>query len=233
MRGFNPGLLAPSCESCPPESVRKNYGAPPDPNDPFRPLPAVRERSPWKARAGGKLERTDQPFVAQIDRDGTIRFFDSPNVNVDAKRWGGSFDLTDAVMKSRGEELYSYRKMRIMESTRPEREKMAFRARKEALVNSVGALPRRLLKLWQRRDLSAAERRALIFQLWDECAEVGPSEVVAAARTARTRILAFIRRELPRDKNGFTDDELKRFNAKRSSKEKFDPYRESKPAAEG
>src|SRR5205085_12557396 len=95
---------------------------------------------------------------------------------------------------------------------------------------ALARLPGELEALWRRPDLTAAERRATLFQLWDDLLEgpgaSGEEEEAQAARRARTELLRFIRRALPASSpEAFTSAELARLNARRRSRESFDPYR--------
>jgi hypothetical protein len=64
-----------------------------------------------------------------------------------------------------------------------------------------------------------AERRQLLFELWDECDNTN------SGREARASILAFIRRRLPLGgADAYSPDELERLNGRRTTAEPFDPY---------
>jgi hypothetical protein len=103
------------------------------------------------------------------------------------------------------------------------------------------ALPGQLLAIWTDRSLSAAKRRRLIFQRWDDCHDplAIPTAVPdatasideARARTAaaaREHIEAFVRRHLSTGStDAFTPDELRRLNRTRKSPTAFAPYETS------
>jgi hypothetical protein len=89
---------------------------------------------------------------------------------------------------------------------------------------AVTRTPRDLDRLW-RSAAPAAEKRALLFEMWDECAESGPADVVDSARAVRAAIVAFIRRRLPPGSpDAFTAAELRALDRRRTSAEHFDPY---------
>jgi hypothetical protein len=226
MRKESGDLVAPACATCPPESVRQYYGnAPGKEVDPFKELPEVHGKSRWHARKGGRYQRYDETFVTTIERDGSIRFDDKPNVQVHPEMLGGTFDLTDAAMKAAGMEIYPYRKLALMESTRAQREIMAARERSDSLRHSIATMRRRLAELWRRPELSSVHKRKLLFLLWDECAEDGSEEVVGAGEAVRAQILGFIRDNLPADsEQAYSEDELNRLNEQRNSKQPFLPY---------
>jgi hypothetical protein len=192
-------------------------------------------------------------FVARTDRDGRVTFDDGSPVRIDLptprdaarglERWaedprryaeesgdrnpmsvGGSFDLTDSIMRQSGEEPYSARKMAFLDRTRGERMQIAARENSQRLRESLHRTRADLEQLWRGRG-SAAHKRRLLFLLWDECAESGSDEVVHAARAVRGQIVAFVRRHLPAGSQlGYTQAELARHNARRTSRERFDPY---------
>ena len=138
----------------------------------------------------------------------------------------GGFDVTNWAMRHAGADPYYARKKKFLDRTRGERMQMAANAQRENLRDAVAFLRGRLDKVWRDPTLTAAERRALLFALWDECAEEGSDQVVAAAEAARATIEAFIRRKLPAGSgDGFTDRELALLNQGRQSQRPFSPYR--------
>lgn len=140
---------------------------------------------------------------------------------------GGMPDITDVVMRAVGEDPYAARKLDLLDRTRDERAGIAAVHRRDSLRESIPALRRQLAALWRDRRLPAVERRRLLFDLWDECAETGSDDVVASAATARAVIVAFIRRKLPPgSRDAYTDAELRRLNASRTSSAPFAPYAE-------
>ena len=137
---------------------------------------------------------------------------------------GGGFDLTDGVMRAGGQDPYASRKIAFLDRTRDERRRLAVAARSEGLREALHRTRADLERLW-RAPGPAADKRLLLFLLWDECAERGPAEVVATSRAVRGAILAFVRRKLPAgSRDAFTAEELARANARRTSSERFDPY---------
>ena len=119
---------------------------------------------------------------------------------------------------------YDKEKIARMDATRDERRGvMATRDRKN-LAAAVARTPARLERIWRDRT-SAAEKRVLLFELWDECAEDGPSGVVSAASAVRAALVAFVRRRLPPgSRDAFTDEELRALNRRRTSRARFEPY---------
>ncbi len=137
----------------------------------------------------------------------------------------GQFDVTDAVMRAHGEDPYRHAKQKFIEETADVREGMASIDGSRVRQESLSALPRRLVALWQRADLPAVERRRVLFLLWDECAEEGEPAVVHAAARARAAIVSFVRLNLPRGHaDAYDDSELEALNRGRSSRMPFQPY---------
>lgn len=208
--------------------------------DPLAPLPIRPEAPalnvPRIARApsgpvlapsgGGTYHYRERGFTADIARDGTVSFDNNSNVAVATGGALLSFDLTEVVMAAAGEDPFTADKLRFLEETRALRLEMCDRARAEALKESIVDLGHRLRRIWSRSDLPAAERRRLLFELWDECGETEPGDATAqAALMARTTILAFVRRQLPPGSaDAYRPEELLALNERRVSRERFAPY---------
>jgi hypothetical protein len=166
-------------------------------------------------------------FSARVDRDGTIHFRDKGSAQLGGEGAGTlvTFDLTDAVMRALGDDPYAYEKMKIMERTREVRAGMKLRERDRALHEAAVKITARLDRLWRQPAWTAAQKRRLIFMLWDEVAETGDPEVRRGATAVRALIVKFVRARLPRTSaDAFTDEELELLNRGRQSKEPFAPY---------
>lgn len=151
-------------------------------------------------------------------------------------------------------------KRAFLEQTEDLRARLARSADTERVREALVRLPERLLAVWGNDALTYAERRAIVFELWDEADEVGPepapspgvsfgaasatldaepaadsagwSSLDADARRqtagerARRRIETFIAKVAPPGSvHAFTPSELERLNARRLSRQRFDPYR--------
>jgi hypothetical protein len=174
---------------------------------------------------GGRKHASDGLVKSEVAEDGTIESISDPPA-LSVQGLGGSFDLTDPVMRALGMQPYEARRRKLMDRTRAQRMEMASSARARRLRQSLRHTHRDLAALWARNALPPARRRALIFQLWDECAERGPGEVVATSRAVRATIETFVRKRLPAGSpDAFTAAELERLNARRSSSAAFSPYR--------
>jgi hypothetical protein len=223
----------PPADQLPPGALGGPVRAP----RPYVPVgdPRLRDMGPrMQADGDGGYKEDRARFVARIDRDGRIQFSDKGNVQVDGVGAGwagltlfGSFDLTDAVLRSLGDDPYAYEKMRIMERTREARAKMAMEERSQNLREALRKMPRLLEKVWAHESWTAAQRRRLIFALWDEVEEDGDDELRHAGAGVRAAILSFIRRVLPQGSpEAFTAEELEAMNRARRSRARFEPYSE-------
>lgn len=187
--------------------------APPKPSGPkLRPQPD-----------GGYVVK-DSQFTARIAPDGTITFEDKTAL----QRWHGTsyeIDVTDMVMRSIGDDPYGHAKRRVLEQTQGLRAKMAERACKDRLRESVVEMKGRLDRIWTDPGRTKAERRRLLFALWDDCVEDGDAERVKTGAMIRETIYAFIQTNLPRGSaDAFTPDELAVLNRRRLSTARFSPY---------
>ena len=118
----------------------------------------------------------------------------------------GSFDLTDEIMRSLGQDPYSLEKARFLSATFEFRIKLAIEARKADLKQAFQHLPARLDELWGDERYSARERRRILYELWYETDRTPDGE------RAGTVIREFVRRKLPcGNPDSFTRAELDAF----------------------
>lgn len=132
----------------------------------------------------------------------------------------------------------------ILDQTRALRIQLAIAYNLELLDRRLRELPPELLAIWSDDTMNDARKRELLFERWDDCDErfsIQPGDVpdeavseidrvrVETADRARRRIEHFIRRHAPAGRRrGYTKQELKRFNARRVSKQEFSPYTSAK-----
>jgi hypothetical protein len=152
------------------------------------------------------------------------RRYAEENGNQSRLEIGGQLEMTDMAMRLGGQDPYAARKAAFLERTREERMALARAENIQRLRESLHRTRSELDRLW-RGPGTAAEKRRLLFLLWDECAESGSDEVAHTGRAVRGQIVAFVRRRLPPgSRAAYTAEELARHNARRSSRERFDPY---------
>ena len=164
-----------------------------------------------KPSGGGTYRADKSGFRADVDRDGTVHLRDKP-----------TFDATDRIMRAVGEDPYATEKERLLDRTRDERALIAKRYRHEQLSRAAIIMQKNIERLWTGTTELAARKRGL-FELWDDCAEDGDDEVVAAAVQARLLLIGFIQSKLTGGE-AYTADELAKLNAKRTSRAVFAPY---------
>lgn len=211
-----------------PPPLRRGIPSWPTPGSPTKTGPMSLEDLHLVPDGQGGYRGNRPGYNIAIDPDGTIRFEDKPPVQVSAiSLFGiaGIFDLTDLVMRLHGDDPYTYDKSKVVELTRKMRQRMTDEDRERRLRTALAVWPAHLEAVWRRSDLPASERRALLFQLWDDLLDTDVGPEGTAAQEARARIVGFIRAQLPPGApHAYTRDELARLNARRKSRRTFDPY---------
>lgn len=135
----------------------------------------------------------------------------------------GGFDVTDALMRQKGIDPYASKKLAYLDSTRDQRVQIGQRHRAKQLEQAVVIMKANLDRVWSLPTPQA--RREALFELWDECAETGSEEMIAAGREARKLVIGVIRARLPAGSaDAFTAADLGALNRKKQSKATFAPY---------
>ncbi len=166
-----------------------------------------------------EVEADQGVFIAHVRRDGSVWFEDRAGRLQGA---GFNFDVTDIVMRARGEEPYPSRKLAFLDGTREGRAAMA-RDVQLAQYQRSADLMRENIETVMRTVPDPQQRKQALFELWDECAETGEPELVAAGIDARAALVRYVRENL-RGPDAFTPEELARFNASRTPVAAFAPY---------
>lgn len=140
-----------------------------------------------------------------------------------------SMDLTDLALKARGENPLAARQRRFLRLTEGLRDDIADRHRKRSLSRSRLRAGRNLDRIWSDEALGFAQKRRMLFRLWDECEEPEGEDddrpEAAAGLRARRHILQFIRQKMPPGSPGaFSPGELRLLNSNRGSSRPFSPY---------
>jgi hypothetical protein len=173
--------------------------------------------------------------TATVGEDGSIRFDDPKGVAMDKPSFkavgegagvgfSGHFDVTDQVMKLAGQDPYGSIKRTMAEETREQRLCMAERFRGERQKQELFQLSTKVRRIAGRADLSAARRRELIFEIWDECLEDADSPTDYGSM-ARATIAAIVRDAFPEGSElGYRPAELLALNSRRTSRASFAPY---------
>jgi hypothetical protein len=160
-------------------------------------------------------------YTARVARDGTVAITDKRNLQVDGVLpigILGHFDATDWVMRSHGADPYAAAKRAFLERTRDQRVEIGRRDRKDKLKQAPALMQEHLARLWS-TIADPTERKQTLFALWDECADTGDEELVAAADGARQMVVGFIHAK----QIAYSSAELAALNAHRQSKSAFAP----------
>jgi len=104
---------------------------------------------------------------------------------------GGTFDITDEIMRSLGEDPYRAEKARFLAATFDVRMRLAAAAQKSAVALALDQLPKTIEALWADARYTARERRRILFELWRE------SDQGSDGARARGLIEEFMRKRLP------------------------------------
>lgn len=217
----------------------------PDLNGPMKfPAPEEKPRDPLAppvARNGTQpreLPRTihgGAGVTANVAEDGSIHFGDPKGIVRDDSPFqavgsgvgvgvSGHFDVTDQVMKLAGQDPYAAVKRNLADETREQRLCMARRYQGERQKQELFTLSTKVRRIAVRADLSAAQRRELIFAIWDECSEESDSATDYGAM-ARVTILSIVREAFPaRSEVAYGPAELLALNQRRASRQPFAPY---------
>jgi hypothetical protein len=155
-------------------------------------------------------------FSAHVTPEGEVRF-DDKNIGFNRGTSSGSFDVTDLLMKGKGEDSRRYEKQKFLEATADLRAELARKARAERTREALAGLPSHLASVWGDRRRPARERRRLLFALWKEADDEG-------GREARVIIESFIRQRLPEGSDeAYSTDELDAYS--RAGRQPFQPYK--------
>jgi hypothetical protein len=199
-------LRTPPVAEAPAAPARDSLGLP------IVPLPDVIHH-PIEKRAQGNT-RTSTGLGVKVDAEGGIAFKDP-----------GGFDLNHLAERMAGNDSYSHEKRRVAAATFEERFCLAEAAALQRQHDGLFHLKGRLEKLMQLQGLSGAQRREILFEMWDECLDGAADGQPDFGAAARATILAFIRRAMPAGSGAaFTPAELTALNLRRVSRSLFDPY---------
>jgi hypothetical protein len=146
-----------------------------------------------------------------------------------------TYGIDDLIEIFRGTDYAAPGKLRFMEETRDEREAMAERARAARVGEAPSELSLRL-NIIIASSRGWAEKRRLLFELWDECGGGTPlpadassvdRALASAGIAARQLIVEFARTHFPKGSSvQYAPEELAALNARRFSESRlpFEPY---------
>ncbi len=128
-----------------------------------------------------------------------------------------TFDVTDWAMRSRGHDPYASAKLEMLDATRDQRVALGTKHRREQLARSAEMMRDNIARVWTTIS-DPAERKRALFELWDECAESGPDELVRAGARGRAIVVDFVRALPAASSEAFTPDDVERMNQTRRSR---------------
>jgi hypothetical protein len=165
-----------------------------------------------RPKAGRWVSQPVSPRALPGDRDFGRDQIEVPLIS-------GTFDVSGDAAHGPAQDPDLYKKQVFLERTRDRRAGMASGERAHLSDEAVYALSQRLAAVWDDARRSPAERRRILFRLWDECEEAG------AGAAARATILGFIRRRIPAGSpDAYTPADIDELNRGRTSAAPFAPY---------
>jgi hypothetical protein len=194
---------------------------------PLQPAPNVMHHRPLPRGVEGPHDRPSGVH-ALVRPDGTIAFRD-PTIVSNVRRLGlglkGNHDLEGRVAGLLGVDPNASEKKQIAEATREVRLALARSEYQRVMRTALFHLKQRFEGLLRAPGYRPAERRAVAFEMWDECLEGGDDERARLLEAARATTIAFIRRAFPAGTpDAYDKAELASLNRRRQSSRRFDPY---------
>lgn len=183
-----------------------------------KPLPPPIEKSGELHPDGQGMKSEHKTFTMKVAPDGTVDIHDKANWQ-QKSLFHAEFDVTDALMRSHGQDPYASYKMKVLDETREERVEMGKQYRTQQLARSREIMNKNIARLVG-STTDVEELKQGLFELWDDCAETGSDELVVAGRAAREQVIAYIRGKIP---NAYSAADLTRLNKLRRSQLPFAP----------
>ena len=143
---------------------------------------SVRDPPKLKRHKDGTHSYRGHGFAATVAKDGSVSFDDKYAQGVTVR-----FDITDRMMKRRGEDPYRVEKNWFMEGTETFRQELFERWRAKQILVSVRKLRVRLLHISENEALGDQEKAERVLALFQDTAD---DEAGAAARDAITEFVA-------------------------------------------
>ena len=179
----------------------------------------TRERPELRRRTDGSHVYSGPRFAAVVRPDGSVEFQDRAPVETNGFSASGTFDATDAIMGAAGQDPLRAEREWFLRHTEELRHRLEAEHRRNELAAALPRLRGRVVRVWATTRRSPAARRARIFAIWDDIAED------EAGRDARRVVIEAVRELLPAgSEDAFSEEELRRLNESRQSRERFSPY---------
>lgn len=199
--------------------------------------PTVRERIGTEYKVSrlknGTIRFKHPGFTADVHLDGTVRM-KNHTASWSWRTFGLAFDITESMMRAKGQDPYAGDKIRFLKATLEWRLALRRQWTERLRAAFLNDLPARLLRIWTHPALTAAHRRRLLFTLWDESLEPDGTRAGRLGQIARDIIVRFIRKNLPQGSPGaYTPREIAAYTRKRESRQPFRPYAVPAPPDSG
>ncbi|MFH1810363.1 MAG: hypothetical protein ABIJ09_16575 [Pseudomonadota bacterium] len=142
------------------------------------------------------------------------------NLILTANSISGIFDITESAMRAVAEDPYATAKTCLLTETENLRDQLRSQHLARVQRSALDGLHAHLCEVWADQSQSTLERRATIFELWDEC------DTTSSGQQARTIIVEFVQQQIPETSgDAYGAVELLALNARRTSVALFSPYR--------
>ena len=197
------------CRRAPPPPTSFDLGSMrcPPPTQPV--VQSGPEALPLLQRAEGGYDWTGRRLAAHVHKDGRVSY------SKNSRPRAGGYEPRDADDERRWFE----------EQTRDLLIELGQTHDRQVILDALDALPRYLAAILDDERFSLAQRRHVLFLLWDEMAEPDDHERGWAGARARSLITAFIRKRLPPGTPGaYSAAEVAAFNGTRAGGPQFAPY---------
>ncbi|MBX2812276.1 MAG: hypothetical protein KTR25_10725 [Myxococcales bacterium] len=163
------------------------------------------------------------PVTAHITAEGDV-YFRNQSLQVTSLTQL-RFDMTDAVIRSLGDDPYAQRKQQFLRETRTFRAQLRKAAWQRNWQTAKRNIFKRLRTIWYRSQATASIRKKKLFKIWDGVYQGQESDRRAAGEYIRAAVLHFIKTEIPRSSvDHYTTNELRWFKLVQTSSGTFQPY---------
>jgi len=142
---------------------------------------SVRDPPKLRRHQDGTHHYQGHAFKAIVEKDGSVTFDDGYTQGVTVR-----FDITDAIMRRRGEDPYRVEKNWFLEGTEEFRQELFERWRAKQTLVAIRKLRARLLRISENEALSGSDKAARVIALFQDTSD---DEAGALARNAITNFV--------------------------------------------
>jgi hypothetical protein len=143
---------------------------------------SVREPPKLRRHQDGTHHYKGHAFKAVVEKNGSVTFDDGYAQGVTVR-----FDITDAIMRRRGEDPYRVEKNWFLEGTEEFRQELFERWRAKQTLLAIRKLRARLFRISENETLTVVEKAARVIALFQDTSD---DEAGASARNAITEFVA-------------------------------------------